>query len=64
MTNDKPLTDEEKNILVNAGWRFSSEDYIYIPNDYDGCMADGIRNIRRVLEVIQNKVVRKEQVGN
>ena len=55
MPNDGSLTDEEKAILVNAGWRFLNENYIYIPHDYDGCMAFGIRNIRRVLGKIQSK---------
>lgn len=52
---DEPLNDEEKLILHNAGWRFLNENYIYIPDDYDGCMAYGIRNIRRILESVLNK---------
>ena len=42
-----------KETLLNAGWQFLNEEYIYIPNDYDGCMAYGIRNIRRILEGIR-----------
>ena len=49
------LSQEEKDILFSAGWRFLNENYIYIPDDYDGSMAYGIRNIRRVLEGIQRK---------
>ncbi len=56
--NDKPLTNNEKSLLLNSGWRFLNENYIYIPDDYDGCMAYGIRNIRRILEGIQKKQAR------
>jgi hypothetical protein len=51
--DDSPLTDDEKALLINAGWCFLNKNYIYIPDDYDGCMAYGIRNIRRVLEGVQ-----------
>lgn len=56
--NDKPLTNDEKLILLNAGWRFLNENYIIIPDDYDGSMASGISSIRRVLEGIQKKQAR------
>jgi len=55
MINDKPLTEEEKAILVNAGWEFLNDNYIYIPYDYDGSMAYGIKNIRRILEYCRGK---------
>lgn len=55
MNSDKKLTLEEKQVLMGEGWKFLREDYIYIPNDYDGCMAEGIKNIRRVLEGIQRR---------
>ena len=45
----KPLTDNEKQIIIDAGWKFLNEDYIYIPDDYDGSMASGIKSIRRFL---------------
>jgi hypothetical protein len=45
----KPLTDHEKQIIIDAGWKFLNEDYIYIPDDYDGSMASGIKSIRRFL---------------
>ncbi len=48
----KPLNAREKQILIDNGWKFASEDYIYIPDDYDGCMATGINNIRRILRQI------------
>jgi hypothetical protein len=35
-----------------------NENYIYIPDDYDGSMASGISSIRRVLEGIQKKQAR------
>lgn len=46
---DKPLTELEKKTLIENGWAFLNEEYIFIPDDYDGCMAYGIRNIRRIL---------------
>ncbi len=54
---DKPLSDAEKQTLTDAGWAFNGEDYIYIPDDYDGSMASGIRSIRRVLLSHQNRTV-------
>lgn len=50
---DKPLSEAEKQILTNAGWSFLNDEYIYIPDDYDGSMASGIRSIRRMLLGIQ-----------
>ena len=50
---DKPLTNSEKFELQCAGWVFSSDDYIYIPNDEDGCMSSRISNIRKVLEGVR-----------
>jgi hypothetical protein len=46
---DRPLSDVEKQTLIDAGWAFSGDDYIYVPDDYDGCMASGIRSIRKIL---------------
>jgi hypothetical protein len=51
--DQRPLTNSEKFELQCAGWEFSGEDYIYIPDDEDGCMASGIKNIRRVLEGVR-----------
>lgn len=56
MTNrNTTLTDEEKLILINAGWKFLKEDHIFIPDDYDSCIAYGIETIRYILEKINNK---------
>lgn len=52
---NKPLSDAEKQQLIDNGWEFSNENYIFISNDYDGCMASGIINIRRVLLHIQHR---------
>ena len=49
----KPLTSVEKLILFKSGWKFAHEEYIYVPDDWDGCMAYGIENIRGVLERIK-----------
>jgi hypothetical protein len=51
---DNPLSDEEKQTLIDKGWKFANENYIYIPDDYDGCMASGIHQIRRILLEIQH----------
>lgn len=45
----KPLSVEEKQILIDHGWEFANENYIFIPDDYDGCMASGLNGIRKVL---------------
>lgn len=52
----KALTLAEKNILIDNGWRFASEDYIYVPNDYDGSHTTGLKSIRHVLDRIQNSL--------
>jgi hypothetical protein len=54
---DKPLSDTEKQTLIDAGWAFSGDDYLYIPDDYDGCMASGVRSIRRVLLHLQHPTI-------
>lgn len=46
---NSPLSDNEKETLLNDGWEFANDTYIYIPDDYDGCMASGISGIRKVL---------------
>lgn len=51
----KPLTDEEKAVIIKNGWEFLNEEYIFIPDDYDGCMAYGTNGIRRVLMRMQHK---------
>jgi hypothetical protein len=43
---NRPLSLEEKQIVLDAGYVFASDDYVYIPDDYDGCMASGIAQIR------------------
>jgi hypothetical protein len=50
--DQQPLNTDEKQILIDNGWKFAKEDYIYMPFDYDGCMADGMNNIRRILRQI------------
>jgi hypothetical protein len=47
---NNPLTEEEKKAVLSIGWRFAGDDYIYLPDDWDGCMAYGYDNIRRVLK--------------
>ena len=49
------LSPLEVQLLVDNGWRFSSNEYIYIPDDYDGCMSYGIRNILKVLDRVKTK---------
>lgn len=60
---DKPLSESEKQILIDAGWEFLNEDYIYIPDDYDGCMAYGIRSIRKTLLHYQYKDIYIKHAG-
>ena len=60
---DKPLSNIEKQILIDAGWEFLNDEYIYIPNDYDGCMAYGIRNIRRQVIYYQHPIVYTKHQG-
>lgn len=50
----KPLSEAEKQTLIDAGWSFVNDTYIEKSNDYDGCMADGIINIRRILLHLQD----------
>jgi hypothetical protein len=54
---DKPLSEVEKQTLIDAGWAFLNEEYIYIPDDYDGSMAYGIRSIRKVLLHKQHQTI-------
>ena len=54
---DRPLSCEEKQQLLDAGWAFLNEEYIYIPDDYDGSFAYGIRQLRRVLLHLQHPEV-------
>jgi hypothetical protein len=42
-------TDEDLRLLAAAGWVFGAPDYIHIPDDYDGCMAQGHDNIRKIV---------------
>ena len=46
---ENPLTESERQTLIDNGWIFLNEEYIYMPNDYDGCMQYGIKNIRKQL---------------
>ena len=46
---NKPLSAEEKQFIIDGGWAFLNDEYIYLPDDYDGCMASGLRSIRRHL---------------
>lgn len=50
---NSPLSESERKFLTDAGWEFVNDTYMHIPNDYDGCMAEGISMIRNVL--LQNK---------
>lgn len=52
---EQQLTKEEKDILLYEGWEFINEEYIYIPDDWDGCMAYGIKNIRKIIEHIKRR---------
>lgn len=56
--DNKPLAEAEKQIILDAGWEFLNDDYIFIPDDYDGCMAYGIEHIRTVLRaIIRNNTI-------
>lgn len=46
----RPLSKEEVDKLKNNGWEFANPYYIYIPDDYDGCFAEGLSNIRKILK--------------
>ena len=60
---EKPLTEEEKKLLISNGWKFLYSEFIYIPDDYDGCIAVGISSIRRVLDGIYRKQKREQVNG-
>jgi hypothetical protein len=45
----KPLTEEEKQLLLDNGWAFAGKEYVYLPDDYDGCFAEGVEQIRRFI---------------
>lgn len=51
---DSPLSQYEQQMLTDKGWAFGAPDYIYLPEDYDGCFASGIRSIRRILLAMQH----------
>ena len=61
---NKPLSAEEKQLITDNGWVFASEDYIYIPDDYDGCMAASLRSIRKLLLRFQYPDIYIECNGN
>ena len=48
-------TDEDLKLLSYAGWVFIAPDYICIPNDYDGCMAQGHDNIRKIIDGLRER---------
>lgn len=58
-----PLSDEEKELLISKGWEFLNENYIFIPDDYDGCMAYG-DSIRTVLMGYQEPELYRECRAN
>ena len=60
---DKPLSEVEKQLLIDDGWVFLNNEYIYIPDDYDGCMAYGIRSIRRLVLHCQHPIVYVKHQG-
>jgi len=47
--NMEPLTQEEKQYLIDRGWVFISDEYVELEDDYDGCMAYGVDNIRHMI---------------
>jgi len=51
----KQISQEDKQLLLEDGWVFASEDYIFIPDDDDGCMANGVDMIRRVIDGIKSR---------
>ena len=57
------LSEEEKEVLINNGWVFGGRDYIYMPDDWDGCCANGLGNIRHVLEVMARLTVEGKRRG-
>jgi len=52
---------EELKLLESEGWVFVDENYIYIPGDEDGCMADGEQNIRYVISTIRRRQLDAER---
>lgn len=52
-------SEEDHALLKSEGWEFLNEEYIHIPNDEDGCMAYGEKNIRYIIETIRNRLNRK-----
>ncbi len=52
---DELLTCEE-------GWVFGDDNWtdIYIPDDYDGCLAIGFKNIRYILGGIRKRRLERE----
>ena len=59
---DRPLSHNEKQMLLDDGWSFLNEEYIY-RDDYDGSFAHGIRQIRRVLLHLQYLTVYVKHSG-
>jgi hypothetical protein len=53
---------EDLKLLAIEGWVFGGEDYIYIPNDEDGCMADGEVHVRYVIESIRRRYQQKNEI--
>jgi hypothetical protein len=51
----KPLNKEEIQLLRDNGWDFINPYFICILDDYDGAMAEGLHNIRRVIAGIKRK---------
>jgi len=55
------FTKEERELLLIDGWVIATDSsgnevpYIYIPDDYDGCFAEGEGPIRRVIEVMKER---------
>lgn len=46
---------DDVQLLADNGWVFLNPEYIYIPDDYDGCMAYGEAQIRKVIEQYRSK---------
>lgn len=61
---NKPLSEPEKQILIDNGWTFANDTYIFIKDDYDGCMADGTSAIRKILMKYQYPELYKKHKGN
>jgi hypothetical protein len=70
MTNEQyfeymnyPLSSYEKTTLVASGWLFNGDQAIY-KDDWDGCMAYGIRQVRKILLSIQHRELYSKNKGN